>query len=366
MEELEQLAERCDRSYRNPNGKDLSFRYVDPFWFEGGLLGLIDTSDDEVAYVVFRGTSEVGNWFLTNAQAYETAGKAITSFGDVDGYVHQGLLRAFSYLWFGRDIDFPQHARTWTKYLLGLVLSLELGLPVLGVLWVLGVDLKAHWRWHGYYEIAGLWIILAGVVVGLQKMIEDGVFEHGFSRRKMLELGRPLSEVLREVTRAQVVFTGHSLGGAVATLAFVEHSLNGSGKASLVTFGAPRLGNDKFARWFHAKFEGRYRFLAHKGDAVAHIPPSSQFLSDALRRPTFLGVCLSIVYLLFWVPYQRAYGLGLGSGWRRRVSWAGESGFRKRSHSLEAYRETIRSGVFGNRRLPGGALIKSGEPKDCE
>jgi len=67
--------------------------------------------------------------------------------------------------------------------------------------------------------------------------------------------------------------TGHSLGGALATLAVAKlrqeknQSING-----LYTFGSPRVGNGKFADKFDDAFKKyTYRFV-NDNDAVPHVP----------------------------------------------------------------------------------------------
>lgn len=43
-----------------------------------------------------------------------------------------------------------------------------------------------------------------------------------------------------------IYITGHSMGGAIAILAAYDLSLNGLNVKEVVTFGAPKIGNDKF------------------------------------------------------------------------------------------------------------------------
>jgi hypothetical protein len=65
--------------------------------------------------------------------------------------------------------------------------------------------------------------------------------------------------------------TGHSLGGAMATIAGAmcrwEGSLNVAG---VYTFGAPKVGDDKFAQNYPAELQ---RF-ENRNDIVPHLPPS--------------------------------------------------------------------------------------------
>jgi hypothetical protein len=82
----------------------------------------------------------------------------------------------------------------------------------------------------------------------------------------------PLLAVLSALSaHARVVFTGHSLGAAVATLATADWRSSRPGSpAELVTFGSPRVGNAVFA----ASLEGlpMQRFV-HCADVVTRVPP---------------------------------------------------------------------------------------------
>lgn len=68
-----------------------------------------------------------------------------------------------------------------------------------------------------------------------------------------------------------VVATGHSLGGAVATLAAAY--LRASGTAvDLYTYGSPRVGNDVFANFVSAQSGLEIR-VTHLDDPVPRLPP---------------------------------------------------------------------------------------------
>ena len=77
----------------------------------------------------------------------------------------------------------------------------------------------------------------------------------------------------REVhQRAPICFTGHSLGGALASLALSRFPGTGT---SLYTFGAPRVGNGPFCEHLVAKADlGLYRFV-NGHDMVTHGPPTT-------------------------------------------------------------------------------------------
>ena len=98
----------------------------------------------------------------------------------------------------------------------------------------------------------------------------EGKVHTGFlSAYKELE-SNGLAQYLKFMTKthpnARLVFCGHSLGGAMATLASTRYPEKGQ----LITFGSPRVGNRKFSRWFPV--EG-FRF-SNLADPVTHVPPS--------------------------------------------------------------------------------------------
>ncbi|MFC4810619.1 lipase family protein [Paenibacillus sp. GCM10023250] len=67
--------------------------------------------------------------------------------------------------------------------------------------------------------------------------------------------------------------TGHSLGGALATLASADIAVNRK-PASLITytFGAPRVGDPSFVRRYNASVPVSYR-IQNEFDVVPHLPP---------------------------------------------------------------------------------------------
>ncbi|KNC78607.1 hypothetical protein SARC_08966 [Sphaeroforma arctica JP610] len=84
-------------------------------------------------------------------------------------------------------------------------------------------------------------------------------------------------EVIKEITRLKmehpdydVVITGHSLGGALATFCCLLLSLAGI-KCTGYTFGQPRAGNVAFREYFNSKVDHFYRII-NNYDAVPHLP----------------------------------------------------------------------------------------------
>jgi triacylglycerol lipase len=80
------------------------------------------------------------------------------------------------------------------------------------------------------------------------------------------QLEQGLRDRLGSLQDRRIWFTGHSLGGALATLAAARFG----GFQGLYTFGSPRLGNRDFAAWF----DGQPCFrVVHHDDIVPRLPP---------------------------------------------------------------------------------------------
>lgn len=68
-------------------------------------------------------------------------------------------------------------------------------------------------------------------------------------------------------------FCGHSLGGALATLAVAELIGNGIAEVNgLYTIGQPRVGDSKFAKHFDLSVKGKCFRFANNNDAVPQLP----------------------------------------------------------------------------------------------
>ncbi|WP_235680189.1 lipase family protein [Paenibacillus albicereus] len=105
-------------------------------------------------------------------------------------------------------------------------------------------------------------------------VVKDGGKTHrGFT--SLYESLRPQLRELLERTGARkpLFLTGHSLGGALATLAALDLAKNGPGRNPIVyTFAAPRVGDSEFAESY-AKAVPRSFRLANSNDIVTYLPP---------------------------------------------------------------------------------------------
>lgn len=79
------------------------------------------------------------------------------------------------------------------------------------------------------------------------------------------------------------LYSGHSLGGALAQLSALHVLRSGRRVAGVYTTAAPRVGNEEFARRANVLLEnGNFR-LRLKGDVVPHVPPHGQALEQFAR-----------------------------------------------------------------------------------
>ena len=84
----------------------------------------------------------------------------------------------------------------------------------------------------------------------------------------------------------EIIFTGHSLGGALAVHATADTLLSGWNQdktVTLYTLGQPRVANIEFLQSFANMTSGWYR-LVHNRDIVAHIPPCIPNLSSSCYK----------------------------------------------------------------------------------
>ncbi|VDK87336.1 unnamed protein product [Onchocerca ochengi] len=92
-----------------------------------------------------------------------------------------------------------------------------------------------------------------------------------------------------------VTFTGHSLGGAVASLAAtrtVIQNLRTGDKIKLVSFGQPRTGDYQFAMFHNAHIPFSFR-LVHHLDLVPHLPPCKKNKSYSNAKNDKSTPCLT-------------------------------------------------------------------------
>ena len=101
--------------------------------------------------------------------------------------------------------------------------------------------------------------------------IEEGFFKaYNFIKS---EIFINLHELTDKYNTNRLLITGHSLGGAMATIMTYEIFLLGNmyNVNYLITFGSPRVGNSEFVKDFNKYKVTSYR-ITHYYDMVPHVP----------------------------------------------------------------------------------------------
>lgn len=92
-----------------------------------------------------------------------------------------------------------------------------------------------------------------------------------------------------DLATKKVWLTGHSLGGAVATVAAAEHA--GSVPfTGIQTFGQPRVGDDTMHAFFESNYAGRFTRFVNNNDVVPRIPPGYEHVGHLVRFDDSGGV----------------------------------------------------------------------------
>ncbi|CAD8184972.1 unnamed protein product [Paramecium octaurelia] len=99
--------------------------------------------------------------------------------------------------------------------------------------------------------------------------VHEGFFAAYTSLKVQLDV--LLGEYRMKYPYAKYHVTGHSLGGAMATLFASELSMVGI-KVTLVTVGSPRVGDSDFYDWF-STLKVTHSRLTNKKDIAPHLPP---------------------------------------------------------------------------------------------
>lgn len=105
------------------------------------------------------------------------------------------------------------------------------------------------------------------------------VMVHAGFRNKFKSVESDILEITRGHTSLydKVVITGHSLGGAIATMASPAVAEEHPEKIiECLTFGSPRVGNEAFVNWFTATVDLNFRITMDK-DPVQWLPFESQY-----------------------------------------------------------------------------------------
>ncbi|ASC71083.1 uncharacterized protein XM38_020330 [Halomicronema hongdechloris C2206] len=106
----------------------------------------------------------------------------------------------------------------------------------------------------------------------------DGNSEVKFHRGFMdayFAVREQLQEVVRGLSSQRIIATGHSLGGALATVAALDLQYNVTSQSnqeiSVYSYGSPRVGNRALTESFRGRVPQSYRFVYGR-DLITHLP----------------------------------------------------------------------------------------------
>ena len=108
--------------------------------------------------------------------------------------------------------------------------------------------------------------------------LPEGAWIHRGFELQYRGLRERISQHMKDLDVGQrFIFTGHSLGGALATIASLEFALAYPDRDVVcVTFGSPRVGNKTFKEHFDRMVDLSYRFVNER-DIVPHAPTRWRF-----------------------------------------------------------------------------------------
>lgn len=106
--------------------------------------------------------------------------------------------------------------------------------------------------------------------------VHDG-FQNAYKVLNDLGIKASLDKLMRQMPRAEVVFIGHSLGGALVTMAAADFASRYPDRAFTVySYGSPRVGDKIFAEWFATLSNVKFERATTADDPVPHAPRLSQ------------------------------------------------------------------------------------------
>ena len=109
-----------------------------------------------------------------------------------------------------------------------------------------------------------------------------------FYQKLKIGLETTFSNLIASHPSYSILLTGHSLGGALASVAALDMFGVASADAvrartTVITFGQPRVGDCAFAQVMGDLFEDRYLRVTHGQDPVPLVPPHITFVHGGLE-----------------------------------------------------------------------------------
>jgi hypothetical protein len=143
--------------------------------------------------------------------------------------------------------------------------------------------------------------------------------------------------------------TGHSLGGAMATLCALKLKLKGFENVELVTFGSPRLGNHHFSRFMKLVLPDTTARFVNGGDPVPMYPPKIMYYAHVGKTYSLGEKMREQTRRQGKDVDEELYEYKKGPcGITRKVPKA------KQGHSMNAYKDSLQKCVDGVDGFGGG------------
>ena len=129
--------------------------------------------------------------------------------------------------------------------------------------------------WYQFKILAVLTMLIGFAFLGMKDhpgvMVHSGFFDD-YNKELRKQVIPVVTRLKKAAPKAIVYVTGHSLGGALATLFALDWVLSTGDKPHVYTFGKPRIGNDKFSELYDSLIPDSFR-LVHERDLIPHLPP---------------------------------------------------------------------------------------------
>jgi len=142
---------------------------------------------------------------------------------------------------------------------------------------------------HSNWQILNEWANLGEVQFNGNESIKVVQYWNMIAQDQINNVTKALGELVATYPTAPVIVTGHSLGGATATLVSAylfanEEVLLPMDRLFIYTFGQPRVGGSNFASWYNDMCGGRHFRVIHYNDIVPHVPCCKEYLTSTQCR----------------------------------------------------------------------------------
>jgi pimeloyl-ACP methyl ester carboxylesterase len=127
--------------------------------------------------------------------------------------------------------------------------------------------------------VVDLWAISPGPLTGTHQI--NGRVHKGFDKAFNNLWQDGIKDLVLQNPKARFWITGHSLGGALATMAAARIS-DASRVVAVYTFGAPRIGDQAFRASYDGLYGNNHFRVVYASDAVVHLPPRYSYERKAL------------------------------------------------------------------------------------